>query len=347
MRFNGGKDIMMFFSSRSRRIVLFAVLWLGFISWMHYRLNVESGTVETLQMGYMPVLTNLAAPLLDQATITRSDIRFKAVKFASFAEMAEALRNDRIQAAFMIAPLSVVMRQQGEDVKVVYIGNRHESTLVVKKGLNITSIEGLKGRTVAVPIRFSGHNLCLMKLLEEKALQDKVRIVEMNPPDMASALAAGSLDAYFVGEPFAAQSIHGGVGDRLLNAEAVWDHFICNLMLVKSRLIKTRPDDVRKLVQGAIRAGIWASGHLEEAADIAVTYWNQPKDVVMFAVNTPPHRILFDQFTPKVEEIQQIADLMKRYGIITDNAITGMVDPSFADSVSLKGITTLDSVVPH
>jgi hypothetical protein len=35
-------------------------------------------------------------------------------------------------------------------------------------------------------------------------------IVEMNPPDMPSALAIGSLGAYFVGEPFAAQTIRSG-----------------------------------------------------------------------------------------------------------------------------------------
>ena len=60
-------------------------------------------------MGYMPVITNLASPLLDYATRDGDGVRFRALKFASFAEMAEALRNNQIQAAFMIAPLSIVL----------------------------------------------------------------------------------------------------------------------------------------------------------------------------------------------------------------------------------------------
>ncbi len=116
---------------------------------------------------------------------------FTVMKFNSFAEMAEALRNDEIQAAFMIAPLAIVLNQQGEDVRVVYIGNRHESSLVTKKELNITTFADLRGKTVAVPMRYSGHNLSLLKLMSENGLSEDINIVEMNPPDMASAMISG------------------------------------------------------------------------------------------------------------------------------------------------------------
>ena len=80
--------------------------------------------------------------------------------------MAEALRNGQIQAAFIIAPLAIVLRQQGEDVRVIYIGNRHESTLVARSELNATKLADLEGKTVAVPMRYSGHNLGILKQLE-------------------------------------------------------------------------------------------------------------------------------------------------------------------------------------
>ena len=124
------------------------------------RLLIQHDQRQVVTMGYMPVITNLAAPLLDYASTDNAyPIRFRALKFASFAEMAEALRNNKIQAAFIIAPLSIVLRQQGEDVKVVYIGNRHESTMVVRKDLHAKTLAELSGRTIAVPMRYSGHNL--------------------------------------------------------------------------------------------------------------------------------------------------------------------------------------------
>lgn len=331
--------------SRGTHLGLLAVLWLGLISWLHFQLNVETPTVETIQMGYMPVITNLAAPLLDHASRERNDIQFKAMKFSSFAEMAEALRNDRIQAAFIIAPLSVVLRQQGEDVQVVYIGNRHESTLVIRKDIDARSISDMVGRTIAVPMRYSGHHLCLLRMLEERSLIGKVRIVEMNPPDMASALAVGSLDGYFVGEPFAAQAIQSGVGRRLYHVEEIWDHFICNLMMVKRQWIETHPDAVRRMVHGAIRSGQWASEHLDAAAAIAAKYWNQPVDLIQYAFGTPVRRVLFDQYVPKAAEIQEIADLMKHHGLTPENTIDGLVEPRFANSVNMAGITTIESII--
>ena len=142
------------------KIVILAMVWLVVIGLLHHYLNTESDGRKTISMGYMPVITNLAAPLLDYASSrTDAKVRFKALKFASFAEMAEALRNNEIQAAFIIAPLSIVLRQQGEDVKVVSIGNRHESTMVVHKKIGAKSLADLAGKTVAVPMRYSGHNL--------------------------------------------------------------------------------------------------------------------------------------------------------------------------------------------
>ena len=124
--------------------------------------------------------------------------------------MAESLRNGKIDAAFIIAPLSIVLKQQGEDIKIVYIGNRNESTLVVRKSLNIRSLSDLVGRKIAIPTRFSGHNIALKKQLKSLGLEEQIQVVEMNPPDMASALASGVLDAYFVGEPFASRTLKNG-----------------------------------------------------------------------------------------------------------------------------------------
>jgi len=236
------------------RLLAAALLWLLFISAMHHWLNSGHDRRQVIKMGYMPVITNLAAPLLDYASIrAESKLRFKAIKFASFAEMAEALRNDEIHAAFIIAPLSIVLRQQGEDVKVVYIGNRHESTFVVHKNIQASGLSDLSGRTIAVPMRYSGHNLGVLKAISDAGMDGQIRIVEMNPPDMASALSAGSLDGYFVGEPFAAQTLKNGDSKLLYYVEESWPGFICNLLLVRQRFIDRDAAAVRRLVQGAIR----------------------------------------------------------------------------------------------
>jgi len=322
------------------RIVVVSVLWLLLISLGHYYLNTEHSKRKIITMGYMPVITNLAAPLLDYASKDTSGVRYKAVKFSSFAEMAESLRNGQLDVAFMIAPLSIVLRQQGDDVKVVYIGNRHESTLVARKDINAKSLQDLRGKTIAVPMRFSGHNLSLRRMLDEQGLQGEVNIVEMNPPDMASALSSGALDAYYVGEPFAAQTLSSGDASLLMHVEDEWNGFICNLAVVKKTLIDEEPDLVQQLVSGAARSGEWASRNTSEAAKIASSYWNQPDELVRYALSTPENRIVYDQYSPIEEEMDKIARLMQKYGLTESTDISGLVASGFAKKASMSDITS-------
>lgn len=332
--------------STTWRTVIIALAWLCLISWLHYNVNFDRRQRPVMLIGYMPVIANMAAPLLDYASKDGTGLRFEALKFASFAEMGEALRNGSIQAAFIIAPLSIVLHQQGAGVKIVYIGNRHESTLIYKKDLNIKSFADLAGKTIAVPMRFSGHYIAMHRLAEKHSLSDRdLKIVEMNPPDMASALATGALDAYFVGEPFAAKSVHTGAGKVLHCVEDIWPGFICNLGVVRQDLIARDPEWARALVQGAARAGLWACKHTKEAAKIASQYWNQPAELVEYTMCTPPGRIVFDRFVPKIEEIQFLADEMVRLKLMSSNDVCGLVYDRFAKEADLRGVTDLNSIL--
>ncbi|MGD9308583.1 MAG: ABC transporter substrate-binding protein [Desulfosarcina sp.] len=333
--------------SGSRRLPLpvklgvVALTWLILITWLHYRLNSWSGDRQLVRMGYMPVVTNLAAPLLDHVSRHGTGIHFEAVKFASFAEMAEALRNDDIQAAFIIAPLAVVLYQQGVDVKVVLIGNRHESTLVARKGLAAKRLEDLVGATIAVPMRYSGHNLWLLKMIEEKGLEGKIRVVEMNPPDMASALTSGVLDAYFVGEPFAAQTVISNDADVVAYVESSWPNFICNLILAKHSWLEAKPSVVQKLVDSVVQSNLWAARHPKEAAQIVSDYWNQSLELVHYALTEPEGRIVYDRFIPETDELQLMADLMARYHLIEQTDISGLVNDRFARRAGIEVVDDL------
>lgn len=346
MPFKGLSMLSRLKQSHPWRVFWMAVAWAVAISAAHYAFNTDHEQRPTVRMGYMPVITNLAAPLLDAASVPQTaPVRFRAVKFSSFAEMAEALRGGNIQAAFIIAPLSIVLHQQGADVRVVYIGNRHESTFVVRKDLAVRTLNDLDGRSVAVPMRFSGHHLALLRMMRDAGTASGLRIVEMNPPDMASAMAAGALDGYLVGEPFAAQSIESGDGEVLTYLEDVWPGFICNLLLVNQQFIDAHPELVQALVQGAVRSGLWARDHLQDAAGIAARYWGQPVDLVEFAMTTPAGRVVFDQYRPRREEMQALADLMLEFGLSHSARIEGLVEDRFARGIDLSGIDQLQDIL--
>jgi NitT/TauT family transport system substrate-binding protein len=200
-------------------------------------------------------------------------------------------------------------------------------------------LSDLVGRKIAVPSRFSGHNITLRNLIKKQGLEGQINIVEMNPPDMPAALSRGVLDAYFVGEPFPSRSLISGDSEVLYYVEQVANHFICNLMVVRNDFIKTDPEAVSALVTAAARAGFWAKHHTDKTIEIAANYWKQNRELVRFALTTPPNRVIFDLYTPKAAEIQQMADDMQTHGLIKNNNIAGLVDDEFAKDVKFDGIT--------
>lgn len=329
-------------------IVALALGWMAFISYMHYMLNVHkgfaAGSPQVVKMGYMPVVANIAAPLLDAVTKENTSLRLESVMFASFADMAEALRNDHIQVAFIIAPLSIVLRQQGENIRVVFIGSRHESTLVGRAKISYTHFSDLAGKTIAVPTRFSGHNLEILRLAEQHGIRNRIRIVEMNPPDMPAALSRGNIDAYFVGEPFAAQTIISNDAKVLQYVEETWPGFVCNLMIMQNAFISSHPEKAAAIVQASVRAGLWAGENPHEAAEILSRYWSQSPSFIEYVLTAPAGRIRYDQYLPLIDELHEIAALMKRFDMTSTTDIEGLVFDTFAKMADTYGINDFASI---
>ena len=117
--------------------------------------------------------------------------------------------------------------------------------------------------------------------------------------------------------------------------ESVWPGFICNLVVVKQDLIEKNPHIIEKLVRLAARSGIWAQHNAREAATIASRYWNQPSELVEYALTVPEKRIVYDRFQPRHTELQHMADLMVQVGLLESNQIAGLVDDAFARKVDM------------
>jgi NitT/TauT family transport system substrate-binding protein len=294
----------------------------------------------------MPVIANLAAPLVDEAS-RNQDVHFQALKFPSFAELSEAFRSGHIQVAFIIAPLAVVMHQQGVPLKVVYIGNRHESTLVARKDLPISGLPGLVGRTIAVPIRYSGHLLALKRYAREHGLgDDAIRIVEIPPPDMPAALATGGVDGCFVGEPFASKALRDGSAKKVSDVEGIWPNFICNLMVVRRELIGAKPEIVQRLVTAAVKSGAWAQAHIGETVRIVSSYWAQDPELVRYVFDNPPKRFRFDLYRPHFEELESMVKEMRNAGLISGSVNTReLVEDRFARTADIAFVSSLHGIL--
>ncbi len=270
-----------------------------------------------LNVGFLPVTCHLTCPVTDFATRTSASTRFESQRFTDFPTMVESMKSGRLEATFMIAPLAMKLREQGVPVKILYLGHRDGSTVMVQKDSPAKSLRDLRGKTFAIPSKYSNQNLVIHKLMEDQGVKpDEIRFVEMPPPDMPGALAAKAIDAYFVGEPHAARAELDGTGRVLYHAKDIWPQFISCVLVATEKLIREQPAVVKDLVRGIAESGEWAETHRLEAAKVAAPYFRQDEKVVRYVLTQPPDRVSYRMLTPTDEEMNKIHEMGLKAGIL-------------------------------
>jgi NitT/TauT family transport system substrate-binding protein len=267
----------------------------------------------------------------DFATRTSATTRFESQRFTDFPTIVESIKSGRLEATFMIAPLAMKLREQGVPVKILYLGHRDGSTVMVQKDSAAKSLRDLRGKVFAIPSKYSNQNLVIHKLMEDQGVKpDEIRFVEMPPPDMPGALAAKAIDAYFIGEPHAARAELDGSGRVLYHAKDIWPRFISCVLVATEKLIKERPAMVKDLVRGIAESGEWAETHRLEAAKVAAPYFRQDEKVVRYVLTQPPDRVSYRMLTPTDEDLQQIRDMALKARILEKPIeMKDLIDRSF------------------
>ncbi|CAN5792699.1 sulfonate ABC transporter substrate-binding protein [soil metagenome] len=294
--------------------------------------GIGSADASELGVGFLPVTCHLTCPVTDFASkTTKTNTKFNSMRFTEFPTVVEALKARKIDAKFLLAPLAMVLREQGVPVKIVYLGHRDGSTVIVPKASTAKTLRDLKGKTFARPSKYSNQYLVITKLMEDEGMQPgDINFVDMPPPDMPSALAAGAIDAYFVGEPHAAKAEMNGTGRVLYYAKDIWPHFISCVLVVREELIKERPAVVRDLVRGIAESGEWAETHRLEAAKVAAPYFRQDQKLLEFVLTQPPDRVSYRMLTPTDEDMAEIMKYAIKAGILKGPIdISQLIDRQF------------------
>ena len=316
------------------RIALVTIIALVVLTVLHKKpwQGTTTAAAAELEVGYLPVTCHLTCPVTDFATkTTTTSTRFVSERFTEFPTVVEALKARKIDATFILAPLAMVLREQHVPIHIVYLGHRDGSTVIVPKNSTAKSIRDLKGKTFARPSRFSNQYLVITKLMEDEGMQPgDLDFVDMAPPDMPSALAAGAIDAYFIGEPYAAKAELAGTGRVLYFAKDIWPHFVSCVLVVRDELIAEHPEQVRDLVRGIAESGEWAERHRLDAARIAAPYYRQDQKLLEYVLTQPPDRVSYRQLTPTDEDMQAIMHYAIKAGILQHEIPLGdLVDRRF------------------
>jgi NitT/TauT family transport system substrate-binding protein len=341
--------------SMRHTVALGGAAWLVLISLLHGVLNLglldraarSQGKLELpFRVGFIPVTCHLTCPVTHFINKqVAGDGMFEPIRFSGWPELKETFLARDLEATFILAPLAISLREQAVPIKIVYLGHRDGTTMMVHKDSAIHRIEDLRGRRIAVPNRFSNQWLIIFKALRERRMSmSDVTILEMPPPDMPAALFSRSVDAVISGEPFMAQAEMDGYGRVLFMTKDVWPEFISCVLAVPERVIQSRRGDVQRLVDGIARSGKWldrSMAHRMEAADFSgPQYYNQDPRLLRFVLSKPPDRVRYTHLSLVRRDFEEIEQLGKDAGILTGSA-------HFDDYADISFVRDETTIPPH
>ncbi len=321
-------------------------MWLALITGLHGALNLRwfapkaSGSgVEKFGVGFIPVTCHLTCPVTDYINKnTEGEGFFEPMRFSGFPELKEMFlgRPKEMPATFILAPMAIALREQGVKIKIVHLGHRDGSAVVVHKDSGIFQTRDLRGKTVAIPGRYANQRLILYRELKKVGMTfDDLKVVEMPPPDMPAALQSRSVDAITSGEPFMGQTELDGYGRVLWQAKDVWPGFISCVLAVQEDAIRDHREDIQKLVNGIATSGKWLdtdmTNRMDAAQFVATGYYNQNPRLLSFVLSKPPDRVTYSRLKPLRADFEEIEQLAKEAGIINGTVrFEDYADDSFA-----------------
>lgn len=320
-------------------IALVITIIIIIVNIMGYNVKEEK---PTLKIGYLPI-THAALPLIVHAQ-TQGELEhfnLDMIKFSNWAEMAEAIQAGKIDGGGSILnSLAIKIASKQVPFNSVLMAVRDGSVLIVKNDIN--DVSELKGKTIAIPSRFSPHYIMLHKYLTDNGLEPgvDVKTPDMAPPDMVQALAVGQIDGYIVAEPFGVMAEELGIGKILVlskDIEIPGSRSNECTISIRKEFIDQYPEAIQEFVDKLIQAGIWTEENREKAAKLIAPYLGQKPETILHAMNEPEGRTKYIDLYPREEEYEAFQDYMLKIGLMEKGIdIKEFVDERFAEKAYEK-----------
>ncbi|MBI9079716.1 MAG: sigma-70 family RNA polymerase sigma factor [Pseudodesulfovibrio sp.] len=202
---------------------------------------------SSIRVGYLPIsdhLLGMVAHRLGKERNSRSHMK----RFLSWSALSEALKQGRIDAAFIMAPLAMQLCNSGTRLKYIMDGHHDGSALA-------TSAIKLQGKLVGVPGQFSTHRVILSKLAHEYPnLWDNISIADTNPSYAINSLKKQTIDAFFCAEPWSTKCVFDGDANQIIRSKEMAPGHICCVVAVREDFYQAHPDRVSDYVQILLQA---------------------------------------------------------------------------------------------
>ena len=273
--------------------------------------NVQENIVK---IAYLPITHSLAAIEAFEESVQNKSLNLKIelVRFGSWPELLDALNTGRVDGAIVLVELAMKAREQGIPIKAVALGHRDGNVVIGDNELE--NFSGVKGKTIAIPHRQSSHHILVQEALKKNNMSiADIKITELAPTEMPSALASNQVEGYCVAEPFGAMAVNLNLGKVLYSSEELWPDSICCGLVLTEKFINSHKELAHKFVEHYKASGAKLSDH-DKALVLAQKYFKQQPKVLEQSLKW----IKFDNLELTKESYDTLVSKVKEYGL-SDN----------------------------
>lgn len=266
-------------------------------------------SAEKVKIGHLLVVPSLPTYVaVEKGFFTQQGLDVELVPFQSGTDIIDALVAGRIDANCMSAITGHWFAAQGAPDKfkifLVYAGDSNvDNTMVVvvKKDSPLKTLKDLKGKKVGT---FPGAtSVALAKAVIRTQLDaTKATFIEIPPPTMVQALAAGQIDAFFSPEPMGMMAVSQGMGRYLMKSP-------CTLLGLKKGIVGGAFSFSAKFLQEKPQLAAKVKAAIEMGADYIKTNEQESRGYLAKYTQLPPPvaaQIPFEKWI-KIKELDKNA----------------------------------------
>jgi len=244
----------------------------------------------------------------------------------SWNPVQNSLEKGTVDAAFVLAPISMDLFGYGLPIKLILFAHKNGSICVrnVRGASQSTLVEFYREKIFYIPHILSIHHMLSDITLKQLGLKpglaghEKINVfMEVIPPIEMPKFLASSNDVagYLVAEPLGSKAIGAGNANLMFLSGEIWENHPCCVCAMRNIVIDNFPQAVQEFTTLLVQAGKFISKKPEKAAEIAVSFLDPQKKLglkqpVLEKVLKEPKGIKTNDLFPVIEDLEVIQRYM-------------------------------------
>lgn len=259
------------------------------------------------RVGFMPISDHLLAMCADRLNQGRS-VPLLSRRYLSWAVLADDLARGRLDAAFIMAPLALSLRQAGVPLLYVMDGHHDGSALSVSNNAQ-------RRRLLGVPDECSTHRVLLHQLEQQRPDLAGLPTQVVNPSSVLTQLRQNGIGGFFCAEPWSTKCASEGLGQRLLRSCDILPGHLCCILAVRRDFAESRSEVVTDYLRLVLAARARVRRDLAFAASVQASYTGIAPGLARQVLED--RAVTFDDLAPDLTRMGPFLHLAQEAGVLT------------------------------